>query len=104
LRQKDRKFDPALFARLAAGDGLALIQRCRAFASSLDFYANSAIAQTELLLDDCNQQPSSILKILVGRILGSIQRAEYQLLSTREITQIKKGIQIAIVKNRHCFV
>ena len=26
----DRKFIPALFARLAAGDGLALIQRCRA--------------------------------------------------------------------------
>jgi hypothetical protein len=24
------KFNPALFARMAAGDGLALIQRCRA--------------------------------------------------------------------------
>jgi len=27
---KERKFNPALFARPAAGDGLALIQRCRA--------------------------------------------------------------------------
>jgi hypothetical protein len=26
----DKKFNPALFARLAAGDGFALIQRCRA--------------------------------------------------------------------------
>jgi hypothetical protein len=26
----DRKFNPALFARLADGGGLALIQRCRA--------------------------------------------------------------------------
>jgi len=26
----DWKFNPALFARLADGDGLALIQRCRA--------------------------------------------------------------------------
>jgi len=28
--RNETKFNPALFARLAAGDGLALIQRCRA--------------------------------------------------------------------------
>jgi hypothetical protein len=28
--ENDRKFNPALFARLAAGDGFALIQRSRA--------------------------------------------------------------------------
>ena len=30
LRGNDRKFNPALFARLADGNGFALIHRCRA--------------------------------------------------------------------------